>query len=73
MADKPGTAELSAAIGISKGHASDILSEDSPRNPSRKLAIHIYRVTGWKHPTIADLTEEQMAVLEQVEPWTKAA
>lgn len=73
MAEKPGTTELSKAAGISKGHASDILNDASTRQPSRSLAIHIFRETGWKHSSIADLTNEQIAVLEQVEPWTKAA
>lgn len=40
------------------------------RDPSRSLAIHIFRAMGWKHPTIAKLTDDQIAVFEQVEPWT---
>jgi hypothetical protein len=73
MSEKPGTTELSKAVGISKGHASDILNDASDRQPSRALAIHIFRQTGWKHSSIADLTDEQIEILEQVEPWTKAA
>ena len=40
------------------------------RQPGRPLALHIYRSTGWRHDSIADLTDEQMAVLESLEPWT---
>ena len=39
------------------------------RVPPRPLAIQIFRATGWKHDAIAELSEEQIAVLEQVEPW----
>ena len=70
---KPGTMELSRAAGISKSYASEILNDDNDRAPSRALAIHILRTTGWKHPSISDLTDEQIDVLEQVEPWTRAA
>lgn len=56
--------------GISQSYASMILS--GARQPSRPLAIHIFRKTGWKHPLIADLTEEQMDVLEAVDPWKPA-
>ena len=73
MADKPGTMELAGAIGISKGYASDILNDENERKPSRALAIHIFRKTGWRHSVIADLTDEQIDLLEQVDPWTRAA
>lgn len=69
MSKAPTTAELSDLAGISKGYASDILNGNRP-SLGRPLAIHIFRKTGWKHPSIADLTDEQMAVFEQVEPWT---
>jgi hypothetical protein len=68
MADAPATMELSTAADISKSYASEILSGKRP--PSRPLAIHIFRKTGWRHDSIADLTEEQMALLEEIEPWT---
>ena len=69
--DKPRVKELVAAIGISKTYASDILSGKQP--PSRPLAIHIFRKTGWRHESIAELTERHMKVLEEVEPWEAAA
>jgi transcriptional regulator with XRE-family HTH domain len=69
MVTPPGTQELADKAGISKGYASDILNGKRP-NLGRPLAIHIYRATGWKHPCIADLTEDQMSVFEQVDPWT---
>jgi hypothetical protein len=65
--DKPSPKELRDATGISQSYASMIASGD--REPSRPLAIHIFRRTGWKHPLIADLTAEQIDVLESVEPW----
>ena len=62
--------ELSKAAGISIPYASQILAEgEGARTPSRPLAIHIYRTTGWKHSRIADLTDEQMEMLERLEPW----
>jgi hypothetical protein len=41
------------------------------RTPPRSLAIHIFRVTGWRHPAIADLTDEQIITLEAIEPWAR--
>ena len=64
---KPTFKTLVDEVGISRGHASDILNNRRP--PSRPLAIHIYRQTGWMHETIAGLTADQIAVLEQVDPW----
>lgn len=63
--------ELSKAAGISVPYASQILSGDpaSARTPSRALAIHIWRKTDWRHDSIADLTDEQIAMLEELEPW----
>jgi hypothetical protein len=62
------TSELATAAGISKSYASEILNDI--RRPSRPLAIHIFRRTGWRHSVIADLTGEQIAMLETIEPWT---
>lgn len=62
------TADLSDKAGISLSYASEIVNDR--RAPSRPLAIHIFRRTGWRHPIIADLTDEQIDVLETVEPWT---
>lgn len=64
----PQTAELATAAGISKSYASEIVNDK--RDPSRPLAIHIFRKTGWRHGIIADLTDEQMEMLEGIEPWT---
>lgn len=73
MVDKPGTMELARAAGISKSYASEILNDGSDKAPSRSLAIHIYRKLGWRHAIVADLTEEQMRVLEEIEPWVPSA
>lgn len=68
MTEAPTTRELSEKAGISLGYASDILNGNRP-TLGRPLAIHIYRKTGWKHQSIADLTEDQINTLETIEPW----
>lgn len=65
------TSDLSAQAGISPSYASEILN--NKRVPSRPLAIHILRSTGWRHPTIADLTDDQLEMLEAIEPWKRSA
>lgn len=62
------TADLSAKADISLSYASEIVN--GKRSPSRPLAIHIFRRTGWRHSVIADLTDEQVTMLEQIEPWS---
>lgn len=64
---KPSQSDLIAATGISQSYASMILT--GARTPARALAIRIYRVTGWRHSLLDGLTDEQIAVLEQIEPW----
>lgn len=61
------TSGLAKSAGISKSYASEILNDK--RKPSRPLAIHIFRKTGWRHSLIADLTDTQLATLETIEPW----
>lgn len=56
-----------AATGISKTYASDILA--GKQAPSRPLAIYILRKTDWRHSRLEGLTDEQIDVFEQVEPW----
>ena len=70
--DKPTPSAVRDAAGISQSYASMILSDEEGKRrvPPRSLAILIFRKTGWRHSTIADLTEEQMAVFEQVDPWS---
>lgn len=71
--DKPSPKDLLEAVpGISSAYASMILNDDPDKNrtPQRSLAILIFRKIGWKHPSIDDLTEEQMRVFEDVDPWT---
>lgn len=67
MSNTPRTQELADKAGISKSYASEILNGREPKLP---LAIHIMRSTGWRHPVLADLTDEQIAVIEAVDPWT---
>lgn len=63
--------DLVAAVGISQTYASMILS--GKRRPCRPLAIVIFRKTGWKHESIERLTERQMRILEEIEPWEPRA
>ena len=65
--EKPTVTALSEQAGISKSYACEILGE---RTPSRPLAIHIFRKTGWRHSIIAELSDDDMATLERIEPWT---
>lgn len=67
--------ELSRAADISVPYASQILSadEDKRRTPSRSLAIHIFRKTGWKHSSIADLSGDEIDFLEKLDPWKAEA
>jgi len=69
--DTPSQRELSARVGISQSYASMILN--GKRDPSRPLAIHIFRRTGWKHDVIADLTDEQIDLLETIEQYQPSA
>jgi transcriptional regulator with XRE-family HTH domain len=71
MSGTPRTTELAAAAGISKSYASEILS--GSRTPSRSLAIHVLRRTGWRHAMLSGLTDEQIAVLEAIDPWGRTA
>lgn len=75
MAEKPKPTELSKAANISVPYASQILSDEVERmrTPSRALAIHIFRKTGWRHESIAELTDDQISFLEEIEPWGRAA
>jgi hypothetical protein len=70
----PSPTKLSEEAGISLSYASMILSESNDpaksRTPPRSLAILIFRKFDWRHPSIADLTEEDMKVFEKVDPWT---
>lgn len=68
---KPTFTELVETTGISRGYASDILTGRQP--PSRSLAIHIFRKTGWRHAMLDGLTDDQLDVLEAVDPWTPKA
>lgn len=69
--EKPKAKELADAVGISPPYASMILSDDPAKNriPPRSLAIAIFRATEWRHPSIEALTEQQMRVFEEVDPW----
>jgi hypothetical protein len=71
--EKPKAKDVADEAGISPPYASMILSDsDDPaksRTPPRSLAILIYRKFRWRHPSIVALTEHQMRVIEEVDPW----
>lgn len=71
MQNAPHYSELAELAGISRSYASEIVK--GTRDPSRPLAIHIMRKTGWRHSLIADLSEAQIDLLETIEPWGRAA
>lgn len=68
--NKPTISELMEKVGISKSYACEILGE---KKPSRPLAIAIFRETGWRHDRISNLTDQQLAAFEAVEPWVPAS
>lgn len=69
--EKPSPQALVEAAGISISYANKILIDgEHKRTPPRSLAILIFRLTGWPHPSIRGLTEDQMKVFEEVDPWT---
>lgn len=68
MTEAPTIKDIIEASGISQSYASMILT--GARQPSRPLAIHLYRKTGWRHSSISNLGDEQIATLEQIEPWS---
>ena len=57
--------EFAAAAGISIPYASQILN--NKREPSRPLAITIFRRTGRKFGPIVGLSDEDIATLERIE------
>lgn len=70
--DAPTPTELAGAAQISVPYASQILN-DHPKHgriPPPALAVHIFRSTGWRHPSIAALTDEQLNGIEAVTRWT---
>ncbi|MFN3424868.1 MAG: hypothetical protein ACK40C_09215 [Novosphingobium meiothermophilum] len=67
--EKPTTSDLASKAGISLSYASEIISGKRGRKPPRSLAIHILRTTGWKHSVLDGLTDEQIDMLEQIDPW----
>jgi transcriptional regulator with XRE-family HTH domain len=67
MDDKLKPTEFAAKTGLSVPYASQILG--GKRNPSRPLAIHIFRKTGWRHDVIAELTDAELEMLERIDPY----
>ena len=70
MTQEPTQAEL-IAIGISQSYASMILS--GSRKPSARVVAHIFDKTGWKHPSIDSLTDEQIKGILIAQPFKVAA
>lgn len=59
-----GPTALSVRAGISKGYASDLLAGN--KKPSTETALRIFRLTGLRLGIVAGLSDEQIAVLEEV-------
>jgi transcriptional regulator with XRE-family HTH domain len=66
--EKPTQTEMQERLGISQGYASLLLR--GVRDPAKGLAVRIYREFGWRHRVIADLSDEQIDMLEQMFPWS---
>lgn len=71
METKPTQRELMDKVGISQPYASLILA--GKRQPPKPLAVHIYRVTGWRHEVLADIAETDLAIIERIDPWQPQA
>ena len=67
METPPKYDELAKSADISLSYANEILS--GKRQPSRALAIHIFRSTGWRHDLLGGLNDEALDLLESLEPW----
>lgn len=57
--------QLSNLVGISVPYASQIIS--GARKPARRLAIKIYRHTGFKMGPIANVSDADIDVLERLD------
>lgn len=62
---KPTIRQLMDVAPIGKGWAAGILS--GKVTPSRALAVHVYRQTGWKPAVLAHLSDEQIDAVEKAE------
>jgi hypothetical protein len=71
MAKKPALKDLVAATGLSKGYAHDILS--GRQAPSLRAAAHIFCKTGWKHRSVAKLSDAALSEIAAADPWQEAA
>ena len=69
--EEPAQQAMQDQLGISQTYASMILR--GVRVPSRPLAIKIFRLFGWRHESIAALTDEQIDMLETLDPWVPTA
>ncbi len=67
---EPSMNQRIVALGISKTHASQIINGKG--DPCLSLAVAIWRATGWKCQRIAHVTDEHLAIVEEVEPWVPA-
>jgi hypothetical protein len=70
MDEPPKYSELAAKAGISPSYAHEIVNG---RTPQRPLAIHIFRTTGWRHAILDGLSDEDIATLERIDPWSAKA
>jgi len=67
MSNAPNAQMICEATGISQSYAAKIIG--GHRSPPPSLAIALYRKLGWRHQSIAALSDEQIRVLETVQPW----
>lgn len=68
---RPRVAKVMELTGLSKSYASMIMS--GARKPSWAAAIIVYEKTGWKHPMLAALSDNDIEVMSRHYTVRKAA
>jgi hypothetical protein len=69
---KPNIPTLMDAVPVSKSYASVILNVDGKQrqSPPLNLAALIYQRTGWRHPSVAELSHEALVEIAEKQPWS---
>lgn len=63
--------KIAKASGISVSYLSELVTNAKPaRIP---VLIHIFRSSGWRHPHIAEMTEQEMQAFEKYDRWSPPA
>lgn len=73
--EKPSLRNLMDAVTISKSYAALILqdADKAPQTPPLNLAALIFCKTGWKHHTVAGMSDDTLIEIAEQQPWTPPA